>query len=140
MDAPAEPRADAPGLDYDTFAHNLTSKPVKDAWIQGEMKDREAQFTDYHDIRVFTGTWNVNGRLPTQPLDPWLQAVLEDAPPAGESTAPPGTPTEPELLILGFQELDLRAEAYLVYDGSKEMAWCKAIEEALGVKAALYRK
>jgi hypothetical protein len=31
-----------------------------------------------------------------------------------------------------FQELDLSAEAYIVFDGAKEEEWTRAIAESLG--------
>jgi phosphatidylinositol-bisphosphatase len=51
------------------------------------------------------------------------------------------TNTEPDLLVLGFQELDLSTEA-LIYSTStfKEDAWCTAIFAALGERAELYEK
>ncbi|KAJ1653619.1 hypothetical protein IWQ61_006295 [Dispira simplex] len=119
-----DPRTSLEDDDFDALIFSPASKGVKDAWILGEMRSREAQFTDYNPIRVFTGTWNVNGRLATQLLTPWLTPMPEDT----------------ELLVLGFQELDLRAEAYLVYDGQKEQIWCRAVEEGLGSRVDRYQK
>lgn len=47
----------------------------------------------------------------------------------------------PDILVLGFQELDLSAEA-LIYstNASREDAWCRAVFAALGDKALLYDK
>jgi phosphatidylinositol-bisphosphatase len=47
----------------------------------------------------------------------------------------------PDMLVLGFQELDLSTEA-LLYSTStvREDAWCVAIFAALGEKAVLYEK
>ncbi|KAJ1959159.1 hypothetical protein IWQ62_004724 [Dispira parvispora] len=119
-----DPRASLEDDDFDALIFSPASKGVKDAWILGEMRSREAQFTDYSPIRVFTGTWNVNGRLATQSLTPWLAPMPEDT----------------ELLVLGFQELDLRAEAYLMYDSQKEQIWCRAVEEGLGSRVDQYQK
>jgi phosphatidylinositol-bisphosphatase len=49
--------------------------------------------------------------------------------------------TNPDLLVLGFQELDLSTEA-LLYSTStaKEDAWCSAIFASLGEKGELYEK
>lgn len=35
-------------------------------------------------------------------------------------------------LHFSFQELDLSAEAYIVFDGAKEEEWTRAIAESLG--------
>ena len=52
-----------------------------------------------------------------------------------------GNEPEPDLLVLGFQELDLSTEA-LIYSTStaKEDAWCAAVFAALGEKGELYEK
>jgi phosphatidylinositol-bisphosphatase len=51
------------------------------------------------------------------------------------------TNSGPDLLVLGFQELDLSTEA-LIYATStiKEEAWCTAAFAALGAQAELYEK
>lgn len=48
---------------------------------------------------------------------------------------------DPDILVLGFQELDLSTEA-LLYSTStfREDAWTTAIFAALGEKAVLYHK
>lgn len=33
---------------------------------------REAEYTEYRGLRLFTGTWNVNGKFPREDLTPWL--------------------------------------------------------------------
>ncbi|KAK7444557.1 hypothetical protein VKT23_015235 [Stygiomarasmius scandens] len=50
-------------------------------------------------------------------------------------------PSDPDMLILGFQELDLSTEA-LIYSTStaREDAWCTAIFAALGEKGEMYEK
>ncbi|KAJ1971283.1 hypothetical protein H4R35_005354 [Dimargaris xerosporica] len=124
--SPTSPLVEDAG--FDTVIFNPASKATKDAWIHGELRAREAQFTDYQSIRMFVGSWNVNGRMATQSLAPWFENIADEA---GRL---------PELLVLGFQELDLRAEAYLVYDGAKEALWCQAIEQGLGDRATHYYK
>jgi hypothetical protein len=32
----------------------------------------EAEYTEYRALRVFVGTWNVNGKWPKEELAPWL--------------------------------------------------------------------
>lgn len=50
-------------------------------------------------------------------------------------------PEDPDLLVLGFQELDLSTEALLYSSGTaREDAWCLAVVAALGEKAVQYEK
>lgn len=90
---------------------------VKESWVEKEMRARESEFTEDGFMHAFVGTWNVNGRNATQKLDPWLKVEGE---------------TQPDIYVLCFQELDLSAEAYIVFDGAKEEEWTRAIAESLG--------
>ncbi|KAG0282208.1 hypothetical protein BGZ96_000740 [Linnemannia gamsii] len=90
---------------------------VKESWVEKEMRARESEFTENEFMHAFVGTWNVNGRNATQKLDPWLKVEGE---------------TQPDIYVLCFQELDLSAEAYIVFDGAKEEEWTRAIAESLG--------
>ena len=49
--------------------------------------------------------------------------------------------TDPDILVLGFQELDLSAGALLYSsETTREDAWCVAVFAGLGEKAELYQK
>ncbi|CAG8558669.1 3518_t:CDS:10 [Funneliformis caledonium] len=74
-------------------------------------------------IRVFSGTFNVSGQDVTESLSPWLQCDYDI-----------------DIYAIGFQELDLSVEAYLVYDGTRESNWTTAVLQALGDKADNYWK
>lgn len=73
---------------------------MKTQWIKNQLKAREKEFTEKMNItyervslldgvdrwlmafvvdRVFCGTWNVNGKRPTESLTPWFRF---DGPPA----------------------------------------------------------
>ncbi|KAJ7700407.1 Endonuclease/exonuclease/phosphatase [Mycena rosella] len=69
-----------------------------------------------------------------------LAAAKKEVAPA-EKTADADPDTSPDLLVLGFQELDLSTEA-LIYAASaaREDAWCGAVFAALGERAGLYEK
>lgn len=44
---------------------------IKSKWIANQMKDRSSQFTTQGEIKLFVGTWNVNGTyLGTQSVSP----------------------------------------------------------------------
>ena len=47
-------------------------RAVKEDWIQRQLADRESEFCVFDDIKVFVGTWNVNGRDPEEELTNWL--------------------------------------------------------------------
>jgi hypothetical protein len=41
---------------------------------------------------------------------------------------------------LSLQEIDLSTEAYLMYDPTRENAWCEAVMQGLGNRAQKYTK
>ncbi|KIY46375.1 DNase I-like protein [Fistulina hepatica ATCC 64428] len=153
---------------------------VRDEWILQEAHRLSRIGKCRLKIRV--GTFNVNGKNPSQDLSAWLgsqDAVnVPFSPPANQlSTLSVGdadrdpfddinavkeSPDKPQtkggallvedvydadaaqdadMLVLGFQELDLSTEA-LLYSTStlKEDAWCSSIFASLGEKAVLYTK
>lgn len=119
------------------------------------------------------GTFNVNGKLPSQDLSLWirpqhqrgttlppLKAVSplsvsalykEDYLSAGrhdeESNEESEEPsdhlheTDPDIIVLGFQELDLSTEALIYsYTTTREDAWIEAILASLGEVRDQYTK
>ncbi|KNC52282.1 RhoGAP domain-containing protein [Thecamonas trahens ATCC 50062] len=72
-----------------------------------------------HTLHVLSGTWNVNGKALHESLDVWLNEVV----PA------------PDLVVVGFQELDLSAETFLLNNSSKASPWEAAILAALDKRA-----
>lgn len=80
---------------------------------------RTSNVTAHHYRRVFVGTWNINGQDASESLVPWLQTTQEE---------------EPAIYVLGFQELDLSTEAYILVDTAREDEWSRGIEHALNDK------
>ncbi|KAI9503124.1 Endonuclease/exonuclease/phosphatase [Coemansia spiralis] len=103
------------------------SNPTKEAWILHSLKKRKAEFVHSYKINAFVGTWNVNGQAPadTQALADWLGFVPKD-------TNNLSLASLPELLVLGFQELDVRAEAFVYNNAVKDLEWTEAIEKCMG--------
>ncbi|KAI8843640.1 Endonuclease/exonuclease/phosphatase [Chytridium lagenaria] len=99
-----------PFINSDFTPSSESPKVIKEAYIARQLRERESIFSE-----VFVGTWNVNGNDVSEDLTPWL--ISE---------------TKPDLYILGFQELDLSTEAYILSDRTKEDEWCNAIEKAIG--------
>ncbi|KAJ7111389.1 Endonuclease/exonuclease/phosphatase [Mycena epipterygia] len=139
---------------------------IRDDWIRTRVRESCSQ--GRKSLRVRIGTFNVNGNLPSQDLSSWIggsarsqanpafipplkdispfsvaevtKDPFESAVPASEKDSV-DSDSSPDLLVLGFQELDLSTEA-LIYATStfKEEAWCTAAFAALGEQAELYEK
>ncbi|XP_064617717.1 inositol polyphosphate 5-phosphatase OCRL-like isoform X2 [Liolophura sinensis] len=97
-----------------------TPKPVtaRETFVKHYMADRESEFVNTETIRVFCGTWNVNGQAPAENLVPWL--------------SPDSQP--PDIYAIGFQELDLSKEAFIFSESARELDWKRFVEEALHLK------
>ncbi|TPX41049.1 hypothetical protein SeMB42_g05759 [Synchytrium endobioticum] len=113
-----------PFIAEDGATDHVSTKSIKEAWIARELRARESLFSSYSPITVFVGTWNVCGRPNTESLAPWLSAEKD----------------EPDLYVVGLQEMDLSTEAYLVADPTRGDAWSAAILNGLGDKKGLYSK
>ena len=102
---------------------------VKQQWIASQMKARVAEYSTEGEISVRVGTWNVNGKACTENLQDWIGMTTAETNNAG-----------PDLLALGFQELDTSTEAYLYYDTAKEEYWSALVDKALGEPKQRYYK
>ncbi|GAA6050694.1 hypothetical protein NBRC10513_004222 [Rhodotorula toruloides] len=86
-------------------------------WIADRLREREEEFVRKEEIRVWCGTFNVNDKQPKNggaDIEAWVDSS-----------------NGAELLVFGFQELDLSTEAMLRYTPYRGEVWRKAIEEAL---------
>eukprot|EP00128_Syssomonas_multiformis_P012082 Colp12_sorted_trinity150504_noHs@19516 len=88
---------------------------IKEQWVAKQMKLREPEYVKEKPLRVFIGTFNVNGKVPKESLAPWLYDE-----------------SQPDIYAIGFQELDLSAEAFVFNDSTREEDWAKCIEAGLG--------
>ncbi|TKY86548.1 hypothetical protein EX895_004697 [Sporisorium graminicola] len=81
------------------------------------------------DIRISVGTFNVNGQLPPEDIPSligfkkWVRAEQD-----------------PDLLVLGLQEVDTSGGAYLYHSPAREDAWTRTVTQALGRRGDKYRK
>ncbi|OJA10505.1 hypothetical protein AZE42_07826 [Rhizopogon vesiculosus] len=148
---------------------------VREHWIYNKAIE-EASTGSSARLLIRLGTFNVNGKMPSQDLSPWLRPMKRDSEKSGwisplkpispldipsETTgdhvsSSPGTSSvtlahpsltneasgsDPDLFVLGFQELDLSTEALLYATSTvKEDAWVAAIFAGLGEKCILYEK
>ncbi len=115
-----------PFIAFDSDVRPQDFKAIKNGWIAKELRNRENEFSLYFDLNVHIGTWNVNGRPPTEPLDPWIHEFnFEKA----------------DVLVLGFQEVDLSTEAFIRSGASiKEEEWAKAVEASLKLTGVSFKK
>jgi phosphatidylinositol-bisphosphatase len=104
---------------------------ARESIVQAELRHRERDFCDRMKLRVFCGTWNVNGKLPTCSLDEWLLHHQGE----GEG----GSGIKPDIYAIGFQELDLSAQALMGVESGREEPWINAVEVSLK-KAGPYHK
>eukprot|EP00794_Sanderia_malayensis_P000376 gene376-1009_t len=91
--------------------------------VKLRMAAKETEFTEKFPFTIFVGTWNVNGQVAGECLKPWLSVDS----------------TPPDIITVGFQELDLSAEALVFNDSSREESWLKALEKALPANAEYSR-
>ncbi|KAF7795709.1 hypothetical protein EIP86_006874 [Pleurotus ostreatoroseus] len=164
---------------------------IREEWIKSKVKEFYTSSNDVSTLRLRIGTFNVNGKLPSQDLSGWvgrshnrdkyIPPLLALSPLAvGEVvkgnlqdsnvsklnlsdsegkdakavpstlTAPSSSVTslvpdnhedDPDLIVLGFQELDLSAGALLYStETTREDAWYTAAMAGLGEKAEMYTK
>ncbi|TFK28875.1 phosphatidylinositol phosphate phosphatase [Coprinopsis marcescibilis] len=112
-------------LAIDTFLGNLSNQrqvtifdPVHDS-IRDVLDQRLSEYSTTKQCTFFIGTWNVNGRHPSESLNDWL------FPPQSSST-------EPDMYVLGFQEIvPLTAQQILQTDPEKRLVWEKKLFETL---------
>ncbi|KAK4689930.1 synaptojanin, partial [Tremellales sp. Uapishka_1] len=82
--------------------------PIGDS-VQIALKARVNEYSKTHNIVIFSGTWNLNGKAPDEDLDAWL--------------FPPNTP-EPDIYAIAFQEIvALTAGQILQTDPTKRRIW-----------------
>ncbi|KAI9567754.1 DNase I-like protein [Boletus coccyginus] len=142
---------------------------IRREWIeQAAAKDASSGTVKHLKIRL--GTFNVNGKAPSQDLYPWLRGsesesqvktgwisplklsplevvsldpLYQELLGNNSLTSSTQSPSfgDPDLLVLGFQELDLSTEALLYTTTTlKEDEWLTAIFAGLGEKRVLYEK
>jgi len=45
---------------------------IRDEWLHNQVKEREPEYTEYRALRLFVGSWNVNGKVPKEDISAWL--------------------------------------------------------------------
>lgn len=87
---------------------------LKTAYLSKILRERSPSFTSFKPLRIQATTWNVAGTEPTEGMDfLWLDKTVD-------------------VVVVGFQEVDLSKFSYIIYDGTIEAAWSSAVLRRLG--------
>ncbi|KAG8739428.1 hypothetical protein FRC10_005637 [Ceratobasidium sp. 414] len=101
---------------------------LRQRWLAEELSKQDSELKHMRKISVRIGTFNVNGQQPMEPLRSWLCSSNPSDPPS-------------DLIVVGFQELDLSAEALLISSTTlKEDLWCEALMRDLAELGDQYVK
>ncbi|KAJ8515324.1 hypothetical protein ONZ45_g7241 [Pleurotus djamor] len=108
----------------DMFLGNMSNQrpvtifdPIHDS-VRAALEQRVHEYSSTKQCTIFVGTWNVNGRAPSESLNPWLfpRDGLDD----------------PDIFVLGFQEIvPLTAQQIVQTDPEKRRIWETKILETL---------
>uniref|UniRef100_A0A183T8E7 72 kDa inositol polyphosphate 5-phosphatase n=1 Tax=Schistocephalus solidus TaxID=70667 RepID=A0A183T8E7_SCHSO len=94
-----------------------------DLFVRRRLEEREADYCSWKTLKVFIGSWNVNGRQDTSvQLDDWMSFPDTDQPPA-------------DIYVFGFQELDLSLGGMALNKATAspfEPLWLRQLESAHG--------
>ncbi|RKP15104.1 Endonuclease/exonuclease/phosphatase, partial [Piptocephalis cylindrospora] len=81
--------------------------------IGDALSARADEYSDWERVRLFVGTFNVNGRLPSTSLADWLHAL-------------------PQMVVIGIQEIvELTASQIVASDPAKKAEWERCILRCL---------
>ena len=85
--------------------------------LEIRLKEREDEYTCYKQFYILAGTFNVNNRQAPViiSLDEWLSQVTDDENDKQKYI--------PDIIAVGFQEIDTSGGAYLYDDKKKEDDW-----------------
>ncbi|XP_034936356.1 inositol polyphosphate 5-phosphatase OCRL isoform X2 [Chelonus insularis] len=101
------------------IASGKTPVAARESVVRYQMACKEDDYTYTETLRIFIGTWNVNGQPPNAvSLNEWLS---DDQIP-------------PDIYAVGFQELDLSKEAFLFNDTPREEEWRQVVSKSLHPK------
>lgn len=93
--------------------------PIND-YVTAELNRRQNEFSSTKTIKVFAGTFNLNGVMADDDLTPWLFPNQEDR----------SNPAD--IYLIGFQELvELTAQQILNTDPARRAFWEKKVQKCL---------
>ncbi|KAG8890530.1 inositol polyphosphate 5-phosphatase [Tulasnella sp. 332] len=87
----------------------LIYDPVHNS-VRAALVERISEYSTRQTATIFIGTYNLNGKPPSESLLPWLFPSTIDA--------------EPDIIVLGFQEIvPLNAQQIIQTDPAKKLEW-----------------
>jgi phosphatidylinositol-bisphosphatase len=106
-----------PFINPDATTDPTQWKILKRRIMSTRLRQQESDFSTFESMKIYVGTWNVNGKSPTEDIGPWLLQKQDDM---------------PDIFALGFQEADMSTEAYIISDNLKPDEWTLAVLRGLG--------
>lgn len=101
---------------------------LRQRWLDEQLTRQDSELKHTRNLSIRVGTFNVNGQSPIESLRPWL-------------CSPDATAATSDLIVLGFQELDLSTEALLISTTTlREDIWCEALMRDLAELGDQYVK
>ncbi|PAA54918.1 hypothetical protein BOX15_Mlig026163g1 [Macrostomum lignano] len=101
---------------FSADANGDNQREAKRHLLRDYLRERQREFTNYSDLLVHCGTWNVNNQFDDSfDLTEWLQ--------------PPRDQRAPDIYALGFQELDMsplsNTMTYITQRSDREEKWIR---------------
>ncbi|CAF4428299.1 unnamed protein product, partial [Rotaria sp. Silwood2] len=94
--------------------------------LEIRLKEREDEYTCYKQFNVLVGTFNVNNRQvpPNILLEEWLYQVTDNNNKSNQICIP-------DIIAVGFQEIDTSGGAYIYDDKKKEDEWEQIVRKTI---------
>ncbi|CAF4683094.1 unnamed protein product [Rotaria sp. Silwood2] len=94
--------------------------------LEIRLKEREDEYTCYKQFNVLVGTFNVNNRQvpPNILLEEWLYQVADNNNKSNQICIP-------DIIAVGFQEIDTSGGAYIYDDKKKEDEWEQIVRKTI---------
>ncbi|OLY82087.1 Type II inositol 1,4,5-trisphosphate 5-phosphatase [Smittium mucronatum] len=114
----------------------------REKWIDERVLMRDHEYISCSDLNLFIGTWNVNGKPPPESVSDWFPFRKTNL---NSTENQDKTPTEndefdPDVIVIGFQELDDNPSSYIYATDLKEKEWEDAIYKSLNADQINYYK
>lgn len=112
--------------------------------IDAYVKQERSKYEIKEEFTVYVGTWNTNGQDPNEEIFTWLNRknspntspkvnTRRQRPNSSNKNAGPDF-KNPDMYVLGFQELDLTKDAYIYANSNLERQWLLKIEQTIGTR------
>ncbi|KAG9396527.1 inositol polyphosphate 5-phosphatase ocrl [Carpediemonas membranifera] len=89
-------------------------------WLANNVSKRQEEYVRWNDLSVFCGSWNVNNKKPPTAAEmaPWLL---------------PSSPSnnQPDVYVVGLQEVDLTVAGVLTQQTDKALPWLETVEATI---------